>query len=61
MNREKTIRILFRKKQVIGINLWIKSIYIKVVEKLFKSYELEELVYYYLLLVKYSSLFNRSS
>lgn len=61
MNREKTIRILFRKKQVIGINLWIKSIYIKVVEKLFKSYELEELVYYYLLLVKYPSLFNRSS
>lgn len=61
MNREKTIRILFRKKQVIGINLWIKSIYIKVVEKLFKSYELEQLVYYYLLLVKYPSLFNRSS
>lgn len=53
MNREKTIRILFRKKQVISINLWIKSIYIKVVEKLFKSYELEELVYYFLLLVKY--------
>lgn len=61
MNREKTIKILFRKKQVIGTNLWIKSIYIKVVEKLFKSYELEELVYYYLLLVKYPSLFNRSS
>lgn len=61
MSREKTIRILFRKKQVIGTNLWIKSIYIKVVEKLFKSYELEELVYYYLLLVKYPSLFNRSS
>lgn len=61
MNREKTIKILFRKKQVIGTNLWIKSIYIKVVEKLFKSYELEELVCYYLLLVKYPSLFNRSS